>query len=155
MIEKLPNIAFRAPRPPAPWAISQLAESLSHDLHYTLPKYFRHGIGDTYFSGKMLAKLARILVVAEEVKELCDDETPSQSGSNGYEDVCENVSLPSDEDIADAVATLRSSVEIWINGTAVTPFVFDSACKLSTAFESFGLGYLEYVPHYFLFLCFY
>jgi hypothetical protein len=127
MIENLPNIGFRAPRPPAPWAIGPLAESLSHDIHYKLPSYFRKGIGDTYFSGKMLAKLGRILMVAEEVKELCDEAT--NKGSNGYEEVCEDVTLPSDDDITNAVDNLRSSVEIWINGTGVTPFVFDSKCK--------------------------
>jgi hypothetical protein len=127
MIENLPNIGFRAPRPPAPWSIDSLAKSLSHDIHYKLPSYFRKGIGDTYFSGKMLAKLGRILMVAEEVKELCDE--AAIKGNNGYEEVCEDVTLPSDDQMTNAVNNLRSSVEIWINGTGATPFVFDSKCK--------------------------
>jgi hypothetical protein len=131
MVENLPNIGFRAPRPPAPWAIAGLAKSLSHDLRYRLPKYFRKGIGDTYFSGKMISKLGRILMVAEEVKELCAG--AMNNGNNGYEEVCEDVDLPSDDEITYAVDNLRSSVEIWLNGSGVVPFVFDSKCKLCEA----------------------
>jgi Glycosyl hydrolase family 81 C-terminal domain len=120
--EPIPEIAFRAARPPAPWAISSLAKSLQYDIHYTLPKFYVRGAGDTYFSGKMLAKLGRILLVAEEVNEICAD-----SQEDAYVSACQNVTLPSVEDVSTAVDTLRSSLEIWINGTAETPFVFDGA----------------------------
>jgi hypothetical protein len=156
MIENLPNIGFRAPRPPAPWAIGPLAKSLNYDIHYTLPDYFQHGIGDTYFSGKMLAKLGRILMVTEEVREICDKATRPRglnAGTNGYEEVCQNITLPSDDDIADAVATLRSSVEIWINGTGATPFVFDSACKFCTQQRCLSLITTEACTHTAFFIC--
>ena len=120
--EPIPPLEFRAPRPPAPWAVAAIAESLQEDMHYTLPKFYIRGAGDTYFSGKMLAKLGRILLIAEELKEICTA-VPDDS----YTEPCENVTLPSAEDVSDAVATLRSSLEIWINGTAETPFVFDAA----------------------------
>jgi hypothetical protein len=54
--EKIPPMGFRAPRPVAPWAIGSIAESLQHDINFTLPHFYRRGIGDTYFSGKQLAK---------------------------------------------------------------------------------------------------
>lgn len=119
--EPIPDMEFRAARPPAPWAIGSLAKSLQYDIHYKLPKFYVRGAGDTYFSGKMLAKLGRILLIAEEVNELCSE------GDASYIEACQNVTLPSDEDVATAIDTLRSSLEIWINGTAETPFVFDAS----------------------------
>jgi hypothetical protein len=56
----LPN--FMSPRPPSHLAIPELAKALSKDIAYSLPEYFMRGAGDTYFSGKMLAKLGRIIV---------------------------------------------------------------------------------------------
>ena len=53
MVEHLPQIDFRAPRPPAPWAIPALAQSVQKDISYTLPRFYRRGAGDTYFSGKL------------------------------------------------------------------------------------------------------
>ena len=119
--EDMPDISMRAPRPPAPWAMESLARSLKKDIRFTLPKYYKKGAGDTYFSGKRLAKLARILAIAEETIELCE-------GNDAlYTDVCHGLSLPDTNELDDAVAELRSSVEVWLNGSAVTPFVYDSA----------------------------
>jgi Glycosyl hydrolase family 81 C-terminal domain len=122
--EQIPVLGFRAPRPPAPWAMSSLAKSLAVDMQYRLPKFYQRGSGDTYFSGKMLSRLGRVLVVADEVKELCD---PKGDQFDDYKDVCHDLTLPSDSDFTNALGALRSSVEVWINGTAETPFVFDSA----------------------------
>jgi len=121
--EEIPQIGFRASRSPSAWSIPSLASSLQDDIHYRLPKYYQRGCGDTYFSGKMLAKLARILLITEEVEEICAD----TNGSSEYADACHDISLPSQNDFDDALDRLRSSVEVWINGTAETPFVFDSA----------------------------
>jgi len=52
MVEHLPQIDFRAPRPPAPWVLPALAKSVEEDLKYQIPKFYRKGAGDTYFSGK-------------------------------------------------------------------------------------------------------
>ena len=121
--EDIPEITFRASIPPAPWSIPAIAGSLQEDIHYHLPKYYQRGAGDTYFSGKMLAKLARILLIAEEVKELCTETNPDSE----YVEACRDVTLPSQTDMDSALDRLRSSVEVWINGTAETPFVYDSA----------------------------
>jgi hypothetical protein len=110
--QKLP-VGFRAPRPISSEYLPMLLGSLQEDLRFRLPKIYREGYGDTYFSGKMLAKLARICMVAEEVRELCKEMS------------C--ITPPSDEDIQAAVDELKRSVEIWINGNAGTPFVYDAS----------------------------
>jgi hypothetical protein len=37
------------------------------DLKYRLPQNYLIGAGDTYFSGKLLGRLARILIIADEL----------------------------------------------------------------------------------------
>jgi endo-1,3(4)-beta-glucanase len=120
--EPIPEVNFRAPRPPAPWSISDIADSLKKDINYTLPDYYLRGAGDTYFSGKMLAKLGRILLIAEELQEICNNPEGSE-----YSNSCKQASLPSDANFSKALARLKSSTEIWINGTAETEFVYDVA----------------------------
>jgi Glycosyl hydrolase family 81 C-terminal domain len=122
--EAIPAIGFRAPRPPAPWAIPSIAQSLQHDINFTLPSFYIRGAGDTYFSGKMLAKLGRILLIAEELSELCNN---TDGSDDTYTEACHNITVPSVANVSNAVDRLRSSVEIWINGTGETPFVYDAA----------------------------
>ena len=123
--ETIPPISFRAPRPPAPWAIPSIAQSLLQDINYTLPAFYERGAGDTYFSGKMLAKLGRILLITEEMNELCGP--TGNTDDDTYADACKGVTLPSESNFTDAIHRLRSTVEVWMNGTAETPFVYDAA----------------------------
>jgi endoglucanase Acf2 len=139
LVDELPQVSFRAPRPPAPWAIQDIADSLRVDIAYTLPDYFQRGAGDTYFSGKMLAKLGRILLIAEEIGDLCsghftewergleNDKDNQTARAQAYTEACAAVDLPSEDEFTGALDSLRSSVEVWINGTAETPFVYDAA----------------------------
>lgn len=121
LVQEIPPIGFRAERPPAPWSIELLGRSLQNDIKFRLPDFYQRGAGDTYFSGKMLAKLARILLIYEELEDLCfSSDRPVQ-----YENPCRNLSLPAKTMFDEALGSLRSSVEIWVNGTAETPFVFD------------------------------
>ena len=69
--EALPPISFGAPRLPDAAMIPDLAEAVTHDLSFRIPENFLRGAGDTYFSGKALGKLARILLIAEEILEMC------------------------------------------------------------------------------------
>ena len=101
--EEIPDIGFRASRSPSPWSLQPLAKSLKTDIKYTLPKYYQRGAGDTYFSGKMLAKLARILLIQEEVEDICS----SDDGSSDYSDACSEISLPSKAEFDDALHRLR------------------------------------------------
>ena len=115
--------SFWAPRPPMASAIPSLAKAIMQDIKFRVPDYFAKGAGDTYFSGKILAKLARILLVYKEVDDICSN--PSEYGSE-YTEQCKTVSLPSEVQFNEALDHLRSATEIWINGTAETPFVYDS-----------------------------
>jgi len=120
--QDLPKVGFRAKRPPKPEYIPTLGEVLSTDIEFDLPDYYKKGAGDTYFSGKLLAKLARIILVADEVESICGDE-----GGRDYVDVCQNATLPSHKQKDDAIQRLREGVEIWINGEAETPLVYDTS----------------------------
>jgi len=120
--ETLPDISFRAPRPIKANFISAIGDTLIEDLQYELQSFFQRGAGDTYFSGKMLAKLGRIVLVAEELTEIC-----SERNSREYRDACKNTTLPTKREMDNAIDNLQSSVEIWINGSAEAPFIYDDA----------------------------
>jgi hypothetical protein len=120
--QELPEINFQAKRPPKPEFIPTLAESLSKDIEFQIPDYFRRGAGDTYFSGKILAKLARIVLIAEEVETLCGEKVGAD-----YLEFCQTSTRPNGEQIEGAIRHLREGVEVWINGTAETPLVYDTS----------------------------
>ena len=92
------------------------------------------GIGDTYFSGKQLAKLGRIIVIASELKGLAatpstaafDLDDPSERELYKIVAACKAASLPSDAAFAGAVARLRRGVEVWLDGSAEAKFVYDT-----------------------------
>jgi hypothetical protein len=112
--------SFYAPRRPNDKDLPVLAEAISQDIHFELPAYYVQGAGDTYFSGKMLAKLARIIMITKELMDICspiNGEAPS---------TCDEIELPSENVMNDAISRLKKSTEVWINGSAVTPFVYDS-----------------------------
>lgn len=118
--QDLPHIRFRAPRPPRPEFIPSLAKVLKQDMKWALPDWVIQGAGDTYFSGKYLAKLARILLIAEEVNELC-----GEHGGRDFISVCSNSTLPSKSQMEESIQELREGVQVWISGKAETPFVYD------------------------------
>ena len=45
---------------------ADIYNAIMADLNFSLPINYQRGAGDTYFSGKMIAKLARIVLIAEE-----------------------------------------------------------------------------------------
>ena len=124
--------SFMAPRPPNHRAIPHIAAALSKDITYSLSGSYMQGVGDTYFSGKMLAKLGRIIVIAQELRglaEVSEHNEPDASQEELLKVVlkCREANLPTEKEMNDAIARLRSSVEIWLNGSAVTPFTYDTA----------------------------
>ena len=124
--QTLPPVSFRAARPPRPEAVPALSEALQKDFGLEVPDNYMRGAGDTYFSGKILAKAARILVIADEVKELCTKPTGRlQLSDPTYSVACRNSTVPSIEEDTDLLNMLRAGVEIWINGSAEAPFVYD------------------------------
>ena len=44
-----------------------IRDALKADASRKLPAYYARGAGDTYFSGKELARRARLVVIADEV----------------------------------------------------------------------------------------
>lgn len=134
MKEELPQASFHAPRHPAPQFIPALTEALQEDIRFTIPENFQIGAGDTYFSGKILGKLARIILIADEVMELCANVRQSDLGQDvdgysraEYVEACNNSYLPTDDDVNEALLQLQRGIEIWISGEAQAPFVYDAA----------------------------
>ncbi len=103
LVEHLHRVNFTAPRPMRTEMLPAIRTALKKDLQYALPANYMVGAGDTYFSGKMLAKLGRVLLIAEEVGDV-------------------------DQPAFDAALTrLRQGVEVWLNGSAQSPFLYDSS----------------------------
>eukprot|EP01035_Chromulina_nebulosa_P020063 gene20063-26049_t len=105
--ETLHPVTFGTDKAPNPAFLPDILKAISDDIHYTIPDNYRYGAGDTYFSGKMLTKLARIIVIADKVRS-------------------EHPNVISDSAFKDAVTRLREGTEIWLNGSAVSPFTYDS-----------------------------
>jgi endo-1,3(4)-beta-glucanase len=120
--EDLPPVGLRAPRHPDSAHLSVLAEALMEDIGYQIPANFQIGAADTYFSAKTIAKLARILLINEEVKELCSD-----APTGDYATACEGIVLPSEDAFDLALDQLRQTMTVWIGNTAQAPFVYDTA----------------------------
>ena len=103
MVEHLHPTSFTAPRRPRKEMVTAIQSAVKRDIHYSPPQNYMDGAGDTYFSGKMLAKLARILIVADEVGGV------------------------SKEEFDTALDRLRRGIEIWFKPTAGSPFLYDRA----------------------------
>lgn len=87
---------------PRPEMLSDIRTAVEADLDYHLPAHYARGAGDTYFSAKMLAKLGRILLVAEAIGDVDKDQ------------------------FNDALNRLKAGLEVWLNGSAATPFIYDA-----------------------------
>lgn len=78
----------------------------------------------------MLAKLGRIIVIAQELRGLAErpnDEVPDTQELRDIIYACKNVTLPTEEDVTNAIDILRQGVEVWLNGTASAPLTFDNS----------------------------
>jgi hypothetical protein len=130
--------SFIANRPPEASAIPDLARALAKDIQYTLSDNLKRGAIDTYFSGKILARVGRVILIASELNKLASSSKNNNNGMNDYleddpdrysstAEACKNADLPSDDEITDAVDRLRLGVEIWLSGEAEAPFVYDKS----------------------------
>lgn len=127
MYEDLPAVDFQAPRHPDPKYVPVLAEALVEDIRYQIPSNFQSGAADTYFSGKTIAKLARILLITEEVKDLCASASSSGGINSEYVEACDGLELPSNNEIDEALNQLRETVTVWVKTNGESPFVYDNA----------------------------
>jgi endo-1,3(4)-beta-glucanase len=107
LVDRAIPVSFGAAEKIHPSAKEALHKALRKDLKFELPKNYARGQGDTYFSGKMLGKLARIIVIAHE------SELPKKS----------DVVL-----IENALERLKDGLGLWISNNATgTPFIYDTA----------------------------
>ena len=144
LIETLPKVSFRAPRSPEPSSLENLALALKKDISYQIPTNFFKGAGDTYFSGKALGKLARILLIAEEVQEICNSTSSSSFGgrkskdarfrsntaaSGEYTSACDQAMphIPTQLQFDMALDHLQQAVQIWLSDESQAPFVYDKS----------------------------
>uniref|UniRef100_A0A7S4AT85 glucan endo-1,3-beta-D-glucosidase n=1 Tax=Pseudo-nitzschia australis TaxID=44445 RepID=A0A7S4AT85_9STRA len=131
-------LSFDAPRPPMAEFIPTIAEYLSDDIHFKLPRNTMRGASDTYFSGKIIARLARIIVIASELRTLASassiediqglyqiDSDASITMLQDSMEAASSVDLPSSEDIALAVDQLRTVVQVWLKSDADAPYIYD------------------------------
>lgn len=102
MIEHLAAVSFDAPRKPRKEMLRAILQASEEDLAYEIPDNYARGAGDTYFSGKMLAKLARIVCVA--------------------------VDVGADPALIDkAVKRLGDGVAVWLGDAGEAPLKYDPA----------------------------
>merc|ERR1719277_2751286 len=108
-----PDVGLAGPRPIADGLKEEMLEALRGpgsamwngsmpDKDFDLPLNYRLGVGDTYFSGKMLARLARLIVIADELGE----------SKEAY--------------FSDMVDRLTDRMEVWFHQDAQTPFIYDT-----------------------------
>jgi len=143
-------IEFVASRPPDAKIIPDLAKSLKDDIRYQLSDNVMRGAADTYFPGKVLARVGRVIAIASELKTLSEgdvekvlalynDDVPEDAISASME-AASSVSLPTDKEIQSSVEMLKKAVDIWLSPESEALFVYDKSwgglvncgCKYST-----------------------
>jgi endoglucanase Acf2 len=113
-----PDVGLRAPRPVSEKLRSELLQALRGpayggegslwngslpDCDFDLPLNYQLGVGDTYFVGKMLARLARLVQIADELGET-------------HEPYFEAM-----------LRRLAERLEVWLKADAAAPFVYDTS----------------------------
>ena len=125
--------SFTASRPPKAEHIPLIADALLRDIQYSLSNNTLRGAADTYFSGKLLARVARVIVIANELKELAKGDLSVLTEL--YRDfdpiqlrdaikAAAGSSLPPDSAVAEAVDQLKRGVEIWLT-KAEAQYLYD------------------------------
>lgn len=109
MFEHLHKIGFNAQNEIRSEMIEDVKMALKKDIQYRIPANYMSGAGDTYFSGKMLAKLARVLIIADSVG----------VGSQERDAITQ-------KEFDAALDHLRDGITIWLNGKAGSPFLYDA-----------------------------
>jgi hypothetical protein len=133
-------LSFLAPRPPKADLVPVIAEYLSDDILFQLAHNTLRGASDTYFSGKLLARLARVLVIATELDSLAEASTAEDVRDNYYGDAsvttemledsiaaASKVNLPSSKKIAAALNQLTKAVTVWLKSDAEAPYIYDES----------------------------
>lgn len=101
LLEKLTPLQFEASNPVPADKKAAIIEALQGEADYDLPLNYQVGAGDTYFSGKMIAKLARLAEIAAEV------EQPQL--------------------LAPLLARLKERLDVWVNGSSAALMLYDAS----------------------------
>eukprot|EP00406_Dinophysis_acuminata_P027422 CAMPEP_0179348256 /NCGR_PEP_ID=MMETSP0797-20121207/73601_1 /TAXON_ID=47934 /ORGANISM="Dinophysis acuminata, Strain DAEP01" /LENGTH=503 /DNA_ID=CAMNT_0021063041 /DNA_START=186 /DNA_END=1697 /DNA_ORIENTATION=+ len=112
--ELFPDVGLDAPRPVADAFRADLLKALRGnagalwngsmpDCRFDLPDSYQRGVGDTYSSGKMLARLARLVVIAAEL---------GQAREAYFREMVER---------------LARRLEVWWEPNASNPFMYDTS----------------------------
>lgn len=133
-------LSFLAPRPPKAEFIPTISEYLSKDISFQLSDNRLRGASDTYFTGKILARLARVIMISTELKSLAAASSLEDIESNYYGDdsvtqkmledsisAASEVDLPTSEEIDSAVEQLKAAVKVWLKSNAEAPYVYDES----------------------------
>jgi len=130
--------SFLADRPPSAKAIPSIAEALGEDVQFQINPNVLRGAVDTYFSGKIVAKMGRIIEINEELQNLqsggkelsyadADDVVVKESASAAAE-----VTIPSEEEGEPLLDDLQQAVEVFLNsggkenGGSEAEFIYDA-----------------------------
>jgi Glycosyl hydrolase family 81 C-terminal domain/Glycosyl hydrolase family 81 N-terminal domain len=124
-------MSFNARRPPEASNIPALAAALAEDIHYQMPDNLFRAAADTYFSGKILARMGRVISIASEMNSLAAgdsaipyDDADEKSTSRSTE-AAASESFPSKAEVSHAVEQLKEGVQAWLDEHAEAPYVFD------------------------------
>ena len=133
-------LSFDAPRPPSAEFIPTIAKYLKEDIKFEIPKNTMRGASDTYFSGKILGRLARIVAIASELRSLAS--ASSVEDIQGRYDMkldssidmlqesmkaAASANLPSSKEFKDALDQLKSAVQAWLKSDADAPYIYDKS----------------------------
>lgn len=125
--------SFVAHRPPVARAIKALASAVSKDLDYKLSDNLHRGAADTYFSGKILSRVARTIVIASELRDLAEGSDDLKSKYDVDDEYLKSsiaaaseVHLPPQKKIDAAVKDLKKCVQIWMDKPEA-PYVYDKS----------------------------
>uniref|UniRef100_A0A7S1U813 glucan endo-1,3-beta-D-glucosidase n=1 Tax=Phaeomonas parva TaxID=124430 RepID=A0A7S1U813_9STRA len=94
------GVSFSAPRSINRDMRAAIEQAVRDEIDYDVDENYRRGAGDTYFAGKQLAKLGRIIIIADEI---------------GFDS----------RKVREAAQRLAKRAEIWLNGEAEAPLLFD------------------------------
>ena len=133
-------LSFLAPRPPMADLIPSISEYLKEDISFQLSDNTLRGAADTYFSGKTVARLARIIVIATELQSLAEAPSVESIQQNYYGDnsmttqmledsikEASKVNLPSSKEIGSAIEQLKTAVTVWLKSNAEAPYIYDKS----------------------------
>jgi len=99
-----PDVGLRAPRPVREDLKDKILNALrGTDSEFDIPSKMHGGVGDTYFSGKIIARMARLVAIGDELGES---------------------HMPYFNDMVDR---LTQRLEVWLGSKSLNPLLYDAS----------------------------